>query len=69
MNTFKANRKRQRQTKVATDNNENEPDKKRRKRRGVSVFQRQLYKRRIWVEEYEAGKMYNLLLLLIDESL
>merc|ERR1712129_421478 len=27
-----------------------------RQRRGVSVFQRQLYKRKVWVEEYEAGK-------------
>eukprot|EP01084_Bolivina_argentea_P116854 207552_1 len=55
MATFKDKRKQNRQTKVSTDSgNDARPPK--RQRRGVSVFQRQLYKRKMWVQEYEAGK-------------
>ena len=53
---FQRLRKQDRQPKVQDDNeSEYVPKPPKRQRRGVSVFQRQLYKRRIWVEEYEAG--------------
>eukprot|EP01084_Bolivina_argentea_P212825 361687_1 len=54
---YKRQRKQQRQSKVSDDesNHSTAPNNK-RQRRGVSVFQRQLYKRKVWVKEYEAGK-------------
>ena len=51
---FQRLRKQDRQPKVQ-DESEYIPKPPKKKRRGVSVFQRQLYKRKVWVEEYERG--------------
>eukprot|EP00483_Globobulimina_turgida_P012515 UN12538 len=56
MAEFKRKRKQYRQSKVSNDNESNNGTPHKRQRRGVSVFQRQLYKRKMWVKEYEAGK-------------
>eukprot|EP01084_Bolivina_argentea_P116088 206332_1 len=57
MADFKRKRKQYRHQKINdNNNNSDESSNKRAKRRGVSVFQRQLRKRKVWVDQYEANK-------------
>ena len=55
MSQFKSRKRKQFDNDDSNETDEG-PKHKKQKRRGVSVFQRQLYKRKVWVKEYEAGK-------------
>ena len=54
MAQFRSRKRKQIDVNNNEKSNESPPHKK--QRRGVSVFQRQLYKRKVWVKDYEAGK-------------